>query len=199
MAAVKHIRASDTIDLNDLRNTGFVVRKRSGLKQIYSLCVMAILIALGGTILLFNEAWIGAMLCVVVGSVTLDLGRNLERQQKMLKTTEFINALFASALGKKHTFCAIVRLDGRIIYMNGAFQEIFPDFIGQAKYDLETLLTMGNVSSDKRQSLISLVAKNTENVVPITMEITRNKAPQSMTLSIEPIERPSGFVLLRAQ
>ena len=199
MSPIKHIRASDLVNFKDMLNSGFIVRRRSGLKKIYRLCLFLLVIVLGTAFLFYSNSWVGAMGCVVVGSIMLDLGRTLERQQKLLETAEFMNAIFSSALGKRHAFFVLVRPDGGIMFLSRAFQEAFPEFIEQPKRDLETLLTVIKVQDDIRRNIISMVSKNTESVVPFSMGIGADKAAQSMNLSIEPVARPTGFVLLCAQ
>lgn len=79
------------------------------------------------TVLLIHDAW--ALIALLF--TAFDLGavyvtQQTHRNRQLLQATEFQNALFASALARKHRFCLIARKDGGIVYANPQFKVLFP-------------------------------------------------------------------------
>lgn len=200
MTTPLHIRASDRKDFVAGKRKDFVVRKRGlNAAYIYSLCVMAITVVIGVTILVYNDTLMGSILCVAVGTVMLVISKQVEKQQKLLQATEFLNALFASALGAGHKFCMITKQDGEIVYLDRSFQQMFPDMVNKSKRTLEELLTLYNTSESNRMSLMQALKLNSESKITVQIEGGAERTKQSVAVHIEPILRPSGFCLVRGQ
>ena len=74
-----NIRASDRKDFLDNSRSDFIVRKRPFSKRLaYSLSVWALVIVIGVTWLVVSNTLFGSLMCVVIGSITLALARQIE-------------------------------------------------------------------------------------------------------------------------
>ncbi|NBX03675.1 MAG: hypothetical protein EBR02_06410 [Alphaproteobacteria bacterium] len=192
------IRASDSIDASDLQNNGFVVRTHTPIRTIYRFAIFLAIITVGVELIVYFEALNAAILCTVVGMVMVFLSRELERQKKLQQSTEFMNALFASALAQDCLFCLAVRHDGKIIYINRTFQELFPAFISEPIRSLALFLTAQKLTPDLCEAITQSVAHARKISLPVTLTTDGDKK-RSVMLQIDPIERPSGFVLIRGK
>jgi hypothetical protein len=200
MAIPQNVRASDRVDLANPQGDDFVVRRRfPSVRQMAQICVAAVVVVLGVTILVRNETLLGSLLCVVVGSITLYLGRHVEKQQRVINATEFMNALFSSSLCRNHKFCTIVRKDGEIVYLDRGFQELFPEYVDQPKRELDLLLGMHEVTQEHRNKLASLISSGGEGTVSFTAPTGSNKIMQLLNVTVEPIIRPKGYSLVRGR
>jgi hypothetical protein len=201
MSVPVNIRASDRTDFLDSNRTDFIVRKRQFSKRLaYSLCAWAVVVILGVVWLVMQNALFGSLMCVVVGSITLALARQIENLQNMLQATEFLNALLSSALGKHYSFDMVAKLDGEIVYVNRPFQEMFPEFLALPARTVGAFLDMCQVPQDRGQTIINQLNQSMDATVTVEMVCGgAQKQTRSVALTIEPIARPSGFVLLRGK
>jgi hypothetical protein len=196
----KNVRASDRLDLGHQEEDGFVVRKRfPSVRKMAQLCLSGLIIVLGVTVLLRNDTLIGSLICISVGSVMLYLGRTLEKQQNVINATEFMNAVFSSALCKGYRFCFIARANGNIIYLDRGFQELFPDFMSQSERELSVFCETQQLRPDVAAKLTELVRTHAEASLEMTALIGSNRVVQILTITCEPITRPKGYVLVRGK
>lgn len=165
-------------------------------------------------IMLLFFAALGACICVVslllrpfemVVVLTILLGAlgayvisKLQNTRDLVVTTEFQNALFASALSSGCRFCCIIARDGGISYMDQGTQRLFEDLLKERQLTLATLLKLGKVPVMEQDKILDIVSKGTRSQVVCEMRGHDNRLHQ-LILSIEPIKRPSGFFLMRAR
>lgn len=196
-AKVRKGRASDTIQHHDIEKSGFIVRKRTPARQALRYFALLIVIIIGVAVLTYYDSLTACGLAVVAGVVLLLIGKQLEKVEKNQRAAEFMNALFSNALSKDYRFCLVARTDGGIIYFNRTFQEMFPAFIAQAKRDMETLLSLYHVTPEHRGTIATQLIQSTPATLAVIIQSGSDQAPQPLILSMEPIERPRGFVLDR--
>lgn len=200
MSIPHNVRASDRSDFVNAQRSDFVKRKPEiSAKQIYSLCLALLVIVVGVSVLVYSDALVGSGLCVVVGAVLWFFAKHIERGQKQLQATQFLNAMFASVLAVGYKFTMIVKSDGEIVYLDRAFQEMFPDIMKGSKRTLEMLFESYHVPLDHQQALLSMIAKGGEANIPFSIEGGSNHASHSLTLFCNPVPRPSGFFVLRGR
>ncbi|NBX03674.1 MAG: hypothetical protein EBR02_06405 [Alphaproteobacteria bacterium] len=195
----KHIRAHDRSDYIDIQKSGFVVRKNTPIAKISEVFKWVSVVVLVVSVAMYYDSLIGFGICVGGGALALFLGRQLERMQKIQQSTEFVSAIFSSALGKGYLFCIAIREDGEIVYLNRPFQTSFPDFIAQPKLTLQTLMKMQGVSEDDSIKIRAAISRPQDSSVTINMVIGNSNTVKPITFCIEPIERPSGFLLIRGK
>ena len=200
MSSPNNIRAMDRKDFADGTYRDFISRKR-GLspKQVYSLCLAATVIVCGVTFLVYNDMLAGSILCVMVGTVLLITAKQDEKHKRQMQSTEFLNALFASALGAGHKFCMIAKHDGEIVYLDRSFQQMFPDMVNKPRRTLQDLLDMYNASEAHSQTVIEAIKKDHETTISLQIEGSKEHTVHSIAMHIEPILRPSGFCLIRGR
>lgn len=200
MQMANHFRVSDRIDLVAATRDDFVARKRITLVQwLYRIFLWAGVVPLGVALIVYYDALWGAMLCVLVGMVVYVLAQQILRLQRMLHNTEFLNALFSSALNRHHAFCAVAKKDGELVYANQTFQALFPGFMERPERTVTALLENGKVEASRRSPLLESIRQGNEIAVTIPFAIGNESQPRPFVLSVDPIAKPSGFVLLRGK
>ncbi len=199
MKGIPHdIRASDHPEIIRASAEGFVVRKpHPSIKRGYQICILIGITVVGIYVLVLNDALVASLMCVLIGTIMLILAKRIERLQQMLTATEFSNALFTSALTKNYLFTMIATKAGDIVYLDRAFQTAFPDFIDQPKRTLDLLLTTHGTPPEQCQYIESLVSQPSRADVPMLIQYGADKTPRAVTLAIDPIDRPKGFIVLR--
>ena len=177
----------------------FVIRRRTPtLSQLFSILLTVILIAICIGIVIpdrFDMLAVLSALLIIAGWYIITV---VQRNRDLVLATEFQNALFASALGINNKFCLIIRPDGNIVYIDRSFQDIFPDFLKQPRRTIDILLEQGRVSKDQSEKIYSAIEQGVYSKVMFDI---RGAGQQfyNMVMSIEPIMRPSGFILLRGR
>ncbi|MFW0777643.1 MAG: hypothetical protein ACN2B6_07995 [Rickettsiales bacterium] len=200
MSSAKNIRAMDRKDFADGGYRDFISRKRGlSTKQVYSLCLAATVIVCGVTFLVYNDMMAGSILCVMVGTVLLITAKQDEKHKRQMQATEFLNALFASALGAGHKFCMIAKQDGEIVYLDRSFQQMFPDMVNQPRRTVQDLLGMYNASEANRETVLEAIKKDHETTINLQIEGSKEHTVHSIAMHMEPILRPSGFCLIRGR
>jgi hypothetical protein len=74
-----HVRTSDRRGYLDLKQSGFVVWKRTPIQAIVRLLAMVTLVTMGAAILIYYDTVQGMLLAIGVGSVIVYVGRKLEQ------------------------------------------------------------------------------------------------------------------------
>ena len=121
------------------------------------------------------------------------------KQKIIFERSEFLNALLSSAVGAKHQFTMIVtQSEGQIVYLNNGFQALFPKMLKQEKRYLAKLLKTYSNSDVKSKTILSAVEKGTDKTVIVDVK-EKGKATTKVKFKIEPIARPSGFVMIRGE
>lgn len=192
-------RASDLGALLTSGTTGFTVRKRTGVGMFVHFFLLGCMVVLGASFLVFYKSPEGCVLAVVIGICFALVSNNLEKMKKIKGSLEFMNALFSSALGKNYQFCCIVKNTGDLVFFNRSFQDVFPAYISQPSRKLDTLLALYQIAPEQQEMLKSLVTNGTEGSFTTSLRADSADNPRPMTFYVEPIERPTGFVLLRGK
>lgn len=192
----RHVRSSDRAEFFSAENTGFVTRKTSKGNQVLHYFTLALMVLVGTwSIVFFRMPAVGWIGIIILGVVMLLLGIEINQFKRKLFASEFLCALLASATGKGHKFCIISTLKGDIAYVNRPFQALFDGFAQQQQRKLEALCTQGKIAGDAREKITSLVYGNKDGTVKTKLEDEQGMV-HSMTLTVSPILRPSGFVLI---
>lgn len=199
MSTAMKIRVSDNASFLLDKNNGFHTRKRTPIQQIVFLFGFIAFVVIGTTAIVYYNSVTGVYICFSFGIVFWFVGHQLEKIKLLLNVTEFMNALFSSALAKKYKFTAVLKVNGDIIYFNRNFQEFFPEFMAQSNRSLETLMTTAGASTEHIGAALKAVSQNAETRTSVIMQTGEGKAATPFALSFEPIERPTGFILLRGE
>ncbi|MDX1975846.1 MAG: PAS domain-containing protein [Rickettsiales bacterium] len=177
----------------------FVIRKRSPTMSHIALVFLALLlIAVAVSIGVDNKPLFIVFMYLVFGVVGWFVLVQTQKNRDLLLATEFQNALFASALGLNNKFCLIIRRDGNIVYLDRSFQDMFPDFIRQSRRSIDVLLELGAVSREESNKIYSAIERGVYEKVVFHIR-GKSNAMHHIIMSIEPILRPSGFILLRGR
>jgi len=177
----------------------FIIRKRTpSVTQLLLLFAIALIVSVSVTITVADTVALIAVLFITLGSIAWYTVIQIQRDRDLVLTTEFQNALFASALGINNKFCLIIKRDGNIIYLDRSFQEMFPSFHNTPRRTVDVLLEYARVSQEESAKIFSAIERGTYDKVIFNIR-DANGESHHIIMSIEPILRPSGFILLRGR
>lgn len=190
---------SDNMDLRAGAVPDFVARRRSPV--LFTVVVITGVCFLLSCIFLFlieNTLWRVVLLATTFAAFCSYALIKIQHTHDLLMATEFQNALFSSAIGISHKFCVIMKQDGTITYLDQAFQELFPSFVQQGKRHVDVWLEQSKVAREEREEIVQALKRDGFSKIICVMR-TANEGYYKMVLSVEPIVRPHGFVLLRGR
>lgn len=182
---------------------------------IFSFCISTVLslytifpeqqyIALMGAIFLFTVLF--------MASFVLDF-----RYKNLINAVEFQNALFSGAARIATEFCLIVRNDGKIVYVDPEYNRKVFRVTNTKMRNLKILLDAGSVSEIEREKLFAALSVGKSERIPfklpradsslkprnLTLDPIRVPSEAesigTLTLSVSPLDRPSGYSLLRVR
>lgn len=123
------------------------------------------------------------------------------RNQQLLDlvmATEFQNLLFAQSLGIGYAFSIIVKRDGTILYVNDGLREQFAQQDFSESRALDKVFMSGNVAGPDRERVLGSIYNMTAD--HLMLAITDAKGvPREFMLTVEPLHRPPGYLLLRGR
>jgi len=197
MQNTKYIRAVDRLAQMNVDTSGFVVHKHtpaSELSNLFMGIAVAILMVVG---VLYYDSLQGFYICTSAGLLIMYVSFKLDRIQKMQVSTEFVNAIFSSAIGKDCRFCLAVRDDGEIIYVNRDFHSLFPEFLAQPILNLKKLGSMTGVNTRDQKKIDEALLQQAKRGITVDIRLSGNPVPESMSFLIEPLDIPKGYALIR--
>jgi hypothetical protein len=199
MSVKNNSRAADLGEILTSGATGFTVRKRTGVGIFFHFFLLACMVVFGASLLVYYESPVGCALAVSIGLSFAMIAQNLEKQKKSKESLEFMNALFSSAIAKDHQFACIVKITGDIVFYNRPFQAVFPAYTVQDDRTLKSLFNLYNVPEEHRDVLKKLMEGNQEGSITTTINAKAQTEKTSVIFHLEPIDRPTGFFLLRGK
>jgi PAS domain S-box-containing protein len=192
------IRYTD-LDFGTSGARDFVIRKRTPTQiQLFIIFAVSLFIVATLTFSVNNQTALLSILFIVIVMMGWYVMLQVQRARDLVLATEFQNALFASALGINNKFCIIIKRDGNIVYLDRSFQEMFPDFLKQPRRTIDVLLDQGKVSRPDSERIYSSIERGVYEKVIFEIRGVGNVF-HKMVMTIEPILRPSGFILLRGR
>ncbi len=187
------------IDMSHNGAMDFVIRKRRpSVAYIMAIFIITFVMGLSVILMTADKVALSAFLVFVVFATGWYVLLQLQRTHDLLLATEFQNSLFASALGINNKFCMIMKRDGNIVYLDRSFQGMFPDFLKQSRRTLDMLLEIGSVSREESDKIYAAIGRGVFEKVIFNIKGAGNEM-HKIVMSVEPILRPSGFVLLRGR
>lgn len=180
-------------------NQDFVVRKRRPLWQTLGIMFAALFpITIGISILVTDMLVFSQVLFVLLASLGTYVVYTVQRCRDLVLATEFQNALFSSALGHSNKFCLIIKHDSTIAYIGRSLQDLLPNFYKQPRHAIDVLLEQGQVSKEERKQVFEAIERRVRGKVIFDI-IDHKKQAHRIMMTIEPIARPKGFMLLRGR
>jgi hypothetical protein len=199
MSTLKSIRFTDRKDIIGDGRDDFVIRRRTTVEQIRTLFLMGITILVGISVIVYNDSKLGAIICLVVGIIMLVVAKKFEKLREHIHISEFMNALFTSALANGYKMTMVVKPGGEIIYIDRGFQLVFPDFLEQPDLTLNALFGIYPTDDATKTKILHSLVEGGPAKMDVSIASGLDKAQVKLALSIEPIARPSGFIMIRAK
>lgn len=177
----------------------FVVRTRRPVWQTLFLMFASVLpVSIFLSIFVKDIFVFGEILFVLLGTLGTYVVYTVQRCRDLVLATEFQNALFSSALGHSNKFCLIIKNDSTVAYIDRSLQEMLPNFYKEPRRAIDVLLEQGQVSKEDRKIVFSAIERRVRGKVVFDI-IDYKKQRHRIMMSIEPITRPKGFMLLRGR
>lgn len=177
----------------------FIVRRRSPAVLTLAVVLFGTLIAcIGIAFTIDDRTHLMMLLFSLIGAAAWYATLTVQRSYDLLMATEFQNALFSSAIGINHKFCLIIKQDGVITYLDRAFQDMFPNFLRQSNRTVDSWLEHGKVSREDREEIMAAIDRGGFGRAIFVMRSAGDEY-HKIVMSVEPILRPHGFILLRGR
>jgi PAS domain-containing protein len=132
-----------------------------------------------------------AILCLYV---TVRVQKDLD----LVMAAEFQNMLYTQALAAGSAFSMIVRRDGTIMHASDGFDHIFPKFNYATSQALQGVFEQGTVRKADQERILGAIhsGANERLIFPVLTQYSEKK---DYIITVEPLHRPAGFVLLRGR
>jgi hypothetical protein len=197
MTSRAHRRTEDLLKKDDFKSTGFVARMRTPVRRLEHFFVAVSYGLIGFTCLYYFNALTGVYLMLGAACFMGMSSVHLERGKSVQQSTEFLNAVFASAMGRGYRFCMVAGFDGHIIYVNAPFQDLFPTFMAQPERTLDSWSRSQAIANVALKELMVYVSDGSDGRVPLTMRLGEEPNDQSVLLFVETVEQIQGYVIIR--
>lgn len=177
----------------------FVIRRRSpAIVTLFVVLFITLILCMGLSVIVHDRTVLMMALFIIISSSAWYATLAVQRSYDLLMATEFQNALFSSAIGVNHKFCLIIKQDGVITYLDRAFQDMFPNFLRQATRTVDIWLEHGKVAREDREEIFAAIERGGFGKVVFVIR-TAGDEYHKIVMSVEPILRPHGFILLRGR
>ena len=117
----------------------------------------------------------------------------------LVMTTEFQNLLFSQAASIGFDFCLFVKRDGTITYSSMGVQKLFPSLKSSAATSLDGLFEAARIETKNQEKVMSAIFANEKDRLIFEMTTEETGSPQKYVISIDPLERPSGYAAIRGR
>jgi PAS domain S-box-containing protein len=180
----------------------FVPRERRGQiwQVIFAFTATIILIIASAYAPVFKRMELYTPMITVAVIVALCLFVIYRKQNSLdlVMSTEYQNMLFSQAFSIGASFSMILRRDGSIVHADEGVEKVFPRFrLGQSQL-LDAVLEHGMVRQNDRERILGAIHSSSSDrlVFPVT---DYDGLKRDYILTVEPLPRPSGFLLVRAR
>ena len=198
---------------------GFI-RRKYGYDSIYFFLLMGVgwLLTLGA-LSAFKDYSVNAhyiFATLVFAGITASVYFFITTDRDVMHALEFQNALFSAVTRHSYAFYAILRHDGKVVYIHPEYHRRLNCMVADGKSSLEALCEIIDMNEDKRGLMMQLMREGKKGSFTFSISMHDNQQPLNMllqpismytgeeyhkdiTLVLEPISRPSGFFLLIAE
>lgn len=191
-------RASDRKEFRPTANNGFVARRRTIQSPWLHYGLLTLLLVSGTAFILYTRSMVACIVAAIIGYALIAISMQAEKLKSMLQSTEFLSALFSSALGSGYRFNLITTMTGDIVYSNRGFQSLYPEFSAQRSCRLSELFALSKLSPEHAEQILQWIKNSGKGTVSTQLTDPKGEVIE-VTLEIEPIERPVGFMMVRAK
>lgn len=138
---------------------------------------------------------------ILVLAIVISLGMYLfiyqQRVIDLMMSTEYQNMLYSQAMVQGWTFFLLARNDGTIVYADRGVRQLFDNRYITDSQALETLFEQGGVAPDDRKRMLDAIHRGTSD--RLVFPLTREGHTQSYIMTLEPLARPHGFMIIRGR
>jgi len=180
----------------------FVRRKRHGnIVTIGLLYVFALVILILGH---SHKSWFGGdtgfltAVVVLFGVLSAYALYAIQRHIDMITEVEFQNALFSSAITKRHHFTLITRHDGSFAFVDEGFKKTFPEVARRSNRGLNELVDAIGLAKSDAEQLYQAMSNGKAEYFLFSL-VNEKGATIPMHLSVVPLDRPKGFFLIHSR
>ena len=120
----------------------------------------------------------------------------IHRIRQTVTEVEFQNLIFASSMRVNSDFCLIVHKEKKGIYCDFNFGDVFPAYEHGLHDPFHHLMESGGFKAADENNLLKALEKGGAAEFDFTLKKGRAK-PKKIHITLDPIERPQGFYILR--
>lgn len=192
------IRYSDSI--KQIEKSSEFVRRKYKPSLIRLIITFFVVLAIGITItaLLLSPLHFVMVMTVLMGGLGTYVIVEIQRGRDLVVATEYQNAMYASALIAGNRFTVIVTREGSVVYLDGGLRAMYPDIGNERHLSLSSLLKFSKIAPMDREKMLDVVQRGGAEKMLLEMRLQDNRV-QPMVISLRPIAKPSGFMLLQGR
>jgi len=188
--------------LNNIEGNDFIVR-RHGPAVIQLFLIFAIaFVAIYCTAFIMNDLGNKTLffftLALTIGSLGWFTILFATRNRDLVLATEFQNAILASATQLGTRFCLITKNDGSIVYIDPAFQKLFPHFMHSDSHTISRLFYNADIPKELSQKIYAAL-ENNQNIRLLLPFKDASDNPMPMMVTVDVLPRPKGYFLFRGR
>lgn len=192
-----------TSDIYEEKTSGeFIVRRRLPplvqLAGLFAVCFTLLFAIAMNAAYLGGGVGVALAIFAIVGPLCWFTIHLNQRNNEIVMSAEFQNALFSAAARLKTRFCIIVKRDGSIFYYDRGFQNMFPEATNRGMLMLEKVFTSKYISPQEMRKLERALSNNESSTIFIDLPMDMS-GTQKLVITVDPIDRPTGFFILRAR
>ena len=192
------IRYTDFISRKDAPSDFMPRDRKPTVFELMLIFVFALALSVSLPVFILDKMMLIFWMCLMLSLAGWYVIVELTRSRDLILATEFQNALFASALGFNNKFCLIIKREGSIVYMDNGFQKMFPELVRERMISIAGMLKHGKVATIDKEKIFSALDRGVYDKIIFDIRTSDNQTVK-IVMSLEPIIRPSGFILLRAR
>ncbi len=110
--------------------------------------------------------------------------------------TEFQNLLFSGSAALYSEFMLITHPQHGVVYFDYSFDRFFADSTDNPD-QMERLLSSAGLKEEEKKKLVAAIAEGKTAKIPFS-GTTPGGEKKTLVLQLDPVERPKGFVVIRA-
>lgn len=139
----------------------------------------------------------GTMVLIVIGALVTHSLLQKQRNEDLVQSTEFLNALLVGAAGANYRFFLILRSDRTVMYSSYGIRRLYPQLYSQAQNPLETFLDSSGMLKEDKERIYDALYHGTTDRFSTLME--HREGQEQFFLTVSPLDRPEGYFVLRAR
>lgn len=177
----------------------FVIRRRIPTWQLLSVAFAAVgvfSVVLG--LLVDNILFFSELIFVVFVGLSTYVIILLQGSRDLVLATEFQNAILSSALSADDEFGLIIKNDSSVVYVTPSLLSLIPEFRLETRRSVDSFIEHAHVPKEQRKIIFSAIENGSKEKIIFDV-VDSSMVTRRLVMSLQPLARPQGFVLLKGR